>query len=93
MSDLTHDIRLKLRDLGWMSTEPIPESDALTVCQFVVVGLSLLSVIFLLAPLFYVQHVWFMVIFFSFSLGSLFGGIWFWVKQGEICEHPEVYSE
>lgn len=93
MNEATQQIRMKLKDLGWASSDTGKDGDALTVCQFIVVGLSLLSVVFLLAPLFYVQQIWFMIIFFSFSTVSLFAGIWFWMRQAEICEHPDLYLD
>jgi len=49
-------------------------------------------VVFLFVPLLYLQSVKFMIAFFAVSLVSLTTGIWFWVHQAEICEHPEDYQ-
>ena len=65
----------------------------LTVCQLVVVVLSMISVTFLFVPLFYLQDIKFMVVFFILSLLFLILGIWFWLHQSEICENPEEFQE
>lgn len=85
-------IRHQLKELGFrphMRDEIEALGVQLTVCQLIVVVLSIISVVFLFVPLFYLQDVKFMLVFFSLSLICLGCGIWFWVHRAEICEHPE----
>lgn len=89
-------IRRQLKDMGFRShmREEIDSLGVhLTVCQFIVVLLSIVSVVFLFVPFFYLQNVKFMIAFFAISLVSLTIGIWFWIHQAEICEHPEDYQD
>jgi hypothetical protein len=64
----------------------------LTVCQFIVVVLSIFAIVFLFAPLLFLKDITFMLVFFALSLLSLSFGVWFWVKKAEVCEHPENYD-
>lgn len=89
-------VREQLENLGIKtprSEEEEKKAAKLTVCQIVVVVLSLLSVIFLFAPLFYLRDLRFMVAFFFLSFICLVGGIWIWVKQADICENPEEIQD
>lgn len=89
-------VRHQLRDLGFrpnLREEIETLGVQLTVCQFVVVVISLLSVVFLFVPFFYLQNITFMMIFFALSLICLMLGIWFWINRAEICEHPEDVVE
>lgn len=85
-------VRQQMKELGFrphMRDEIARLGVQLTICQLIVVILSISSVAFLFAPLFYLQDLRFMVVFFSVSILSLLGGMWFWVNRAEICEHPE----
>lgn len=64
----------------------------LTICQMIVIGTSFLSVVFLFTPLFYLQDIWFMVVFYALSLLVIIGGVWFWVNRADICENPQYYQ-
>ncbi|HCM38086.1 MAG: hypothetical protein UV61_C0009G0054 [Candidatus Gottesmanbacteria bacterium GW2011_GWB1_43_11] len=91
----THKVRQELKNFGFRSNLRA-EIDALgidlTICQLIVVLLSISSVVFLFMPLFYLQDPWFVVFFFGLSIVCLFAGVWFWVHRAEICEHPEDYQ-
>jgi hypothetical protein len=63
-----------------------------TVCQLIVVVLSIISVVFLFIPFFYLQDIRFVIGFFGLSILFLIFGTWFWLKRYEICEHPEEYN-
>lgn len=89
-------VRQQLKELGFrphMREEIEALGVQLTVCQLVVIVLSLVSIVFLLAPILYLRDPIFMVVFFALSLLSLSIGLWFWVHQAEICEHPEDIQE
>ncbi len=89
-------VRHQLKELGFrpnLQEEIETLGVQLTVCQVVVVVLSLVSVVFLFVPFFYLQNITFMIIFFALSLVSLIFGIWFWVNRADICEHPEDIVE
>lgn len=89
-------VRHQLRDLGFrpnLREEIETLGVQLTACQFVVVVISLISVVFLFVPFFYLQNIAFMMIFFALSLVCLILGIWFWINRAEICEHPEDVVE
>lgn len=92
---IERNVRQQLQDLG-LSKGMKDDIEALgielTICQFIVVVLSIMSVVFLFAPLFFLRDIRFMVVFFGISSICLFVGVWFWVKKSEICEHPEEYS-
>ena len=92
---VTADIRQKLRLMGIQKSAKDLETAglALTVCQFIVIVLSLLSVTLLLVPLFFLQDARFLAVFFALSIVCLSLGVWFWVKRAEICEHPEEVTE
>lgn len=64
----------------------------ISVCQFIVVILSIISIVFLFAPLFFLKDIRFMLVFFGISLLCLLVGLWFWLNKAEICEHPEEYE-
>lgn len=86
-------IRRRLHELGLSPKNDIEMLGIeLTVCQFIVVLLSLLSVVFLFIPLFFLSNIGFMVGFFVLSILCLVLGVWFWLKKVEICEHPEDYE-
>lgn len=94
--NLTHKIRKKLLELGFRSNinEEIQTMGIqLTICQLIVVVLSLISVVFLFLPIFKIQDPVFMMVLFGISMLCLILGIWFWVKRAEICEHPEEVPE
>lgn len=94
--NLTREIRHQLKNLGFSShiKQDIESLGVeLTICQFIVVVLSIISVVFLFVPFFYLKDIKFMLIFFGVSLLSLSGGIWFWVHRSEICENPEDYVD
>jgi uncharacterized membrane protein len=87
---------MKLRDFGFRPglTEEVKQIESkLTFCQMVVVLMSIISVVFLFVPLFYLQEIWFVAIFFAASFISLTIGITFWVKQSEICEQPHEVQD
>lgn len=89
-------IRQQLKELGFrphLREEIEALGVQLTVCQMIVVILSIISVVFLFVPFFYLQDLRFMAVFFSLSLVCLGAGIWFWVHRAEICEHPEDILE
>lgn len=89
-------VRQQLKELGFrphMREEIETLGVQLTVCQLVVVMLSLTSVVFLFVPFFFLQNAMFMVIFFGLSLIAILLGMWFWVNRAEICEHPEDIVE
>lgn len=87
------DIHDKLREMGLAKNKnPNFLGLEITVCQFVVVALSLLSLFFLFLPIVFLKNIILLGIFFVLSLVSLGIGIWFWVKKAEICEHPEEYD-
>lgn len=89
-------VRQQLKDLGFrphLREEIAALGVQLTICQLIVVILSISSVVFLFVPLFYLQDIRYMLLFFSVSILSLFGGMWFWIKRAEICEHPEDVEE
>lgn len=89
-------IRHQLKELGFrqnLGQEIESLGIELTVCQFIVVILSVFSVVFLFVPLFYLQDIRFMLVFFSLSFICIIAGIWFWVHRAEICEHPEDYQD
>ena len=65
----------------------------LTVCQLIVVVLSISSIVFLFMPMFYLKNLTFVAVFLGLSLVSLLAGIWFWLHKAEICEHPEEVEE
>jgi len=95
MDQVNFQIRNRLRELGLKptSSEEIETLGLeLTLCQFIVVVLSLISVIFLFVPLFFLRNTQFMIIFFTASVIFLAFGIWFWTNKAEICEHPELYD-
>lgn len=89
-------VRQQLKDLGF---RPHLKQDIeslgieLTVCQLIVVILSISSVVFLFVPFFYLQNVTFVAAFLGVSLLCLVLGIWFWMHKAEICEHPEDYQD
>lgn len=86
-------IRKRLHELGFSKKNDIEMLGIeLTVCQFIVVVLSLISVIFLFVPIFFLNDIKFMVGFFLVSLICLIVGVWFWLKKAEICENPEEYE-
>lgn len=90
------EVRRQLKELGFrphLKDEIQSLGIELTVCQVIVVVLSIASIVFLFVPVFYLQDVRFMVLFFGLSMALLVLGIWFWVHQEEICEHPEDYQE
>ena len=94
MTAIRH-IKHKLHELGFrrdLKDEIEDMGIELTICQLIVVVLSLISVVFLFVPLFYLQDTWFMVTFFGASFLFLIFGVWFWVHKAEICEHPEDYQ-
>lgn len=64
----------------------------LSVCQFIVVILSIVSVIFLFLPILFLNNLLLLVLFFSISLLAMGVGVWFWVKKRVICESPEEYD-
>ena len=85
-------VRQQLKEIGFrphIREEIEALGVQLTVCQLVVVVLSIISVVFLFVPLFYLQDQRFMLVFFALSLLCLGSGVWFWVNRAEICEHPE----
>lgn len=93
---IARQIRGKLRELGFrpgMTQELKDMQTHLTFCQMVVVVMSIISVVFLFVPLFYLQEIWFVAIFFAASFLSLSVGVWFWVKRGDICEEPQEVQE
>lgn len=89
-------VRHQLKELGFrphLKDEIQALGIELTICQIIVVVLSIVSIVFLFVPFFYLQDVRFMIVFFGVSMVFLILGIWFWVHQEEICEHPEDYQE
>ncbi len=89
-------IRHQLKELGFqrdLKQEVESLGVQLTVCQMIVVFLSICSIVFMFVPLFYLQDLRFMALFLGLSFVCMIAGIWFWVKQAEICEHPEDYQE
>lgn len=93
---MIRNIRHQLKELGFrphMKSEIESLGIHLTICQLVVVLLSLFSVVFLFVPFFYLQSVTFMLVFFGISLVTLFIGIWFWLHKVDICENPEDYAD
>ena len=89
-------IRQQLKELGFrphIRQEIERMGIELTVCQLIVVVLSIISVVFLFVPFLFLQDVRFMIFFFILSIATLLIGIWFWVHQAEICEHPEDIVE
>ena len=89
-------VRKKLKDFGFrsdLSHEVEKLGLQLTACQMIVVVLSMVSVVFMFAPLLFIQDVRFMAIFLGLSLLFLMIGVWFWVKRHEICEHPEEIQD
>jgi hypothetical protein len=94
--NVTYQIRKKLREFGFRSNldqEIQTMGIQLTICQFIVVVLSIMSVVFLFLPIFKMQDMTFMLLLFGLSMLCLILGIWFWVKRGEICEHPEEVED
>lgn len=93
---MIHDIRKQLKDLGFrpnMKREIESLGIEVTVCQFIVVVLSIISIVFLLVPFVYLKDIRFMVLFVALSILCIWLGIWFWIKRAEICEHPEDYTD
>ena len=89
-------IRHELNDLGFrdnLQNEIETLGVQLTICQLIVVVLSIISVVFLFVPFLFLTDVKFMLIFMSVSLVSLGLGVWFWVKRAQICENPEEIQE
>ncbi len=89
-------IKRQLDALGFrrgISKEVEKMGAELTICQMIVVVLSISSVVFLFLPIFYLQSPTFIAVFLGLSLLSLFGGVWFWIHKAEICEHPEEVEE
>lgn len=90
--NMIRSVRQQLKDLGFrphMSKEIESLGVHLTICQLIVVLLSIVSVVFLFVPLFYLQSILFMSLFFGLSVIFLFFGIWFWLNKVDICEKPE----
>lgn len=65
----------------------------ISLCQFIIAILSLLSVVFLVVPIFFLRDTVFLFIFLSISILCTIAGVWFWLKRAEICEHPEQYGK
>lgn len=89
-------IKHQLQEFGFrpgISKEVEKMGAELTVCQMIVVILSISSIVFLFMPIFYLQNVIFIAVFLGLSLVSLLAGIWFWLHKAEICEHPEEVEE
>lgn len=84
------EIHEKLGEMGIKPKDSL--GIELTVCQFIVVVLSIISIVFLFVPIFFLQDVRFLLLFFSISLLCLGVGVWFWIKKADICEHPEEYQ-
>ncbi len=90
-----HKVREQMRGLGIEPTlnDQIDELGiGLTVCQLIVIGISILSVVFLFTPLLYLQELIFLVLFYSLSLGLIILGVWFWINRADICEKPEDFQ-
>ena len=92
---LDDDIKKKIHQSGYKS-EFGPDLESvgaeLTVCQLVVVVMSLASVAFIVVPFLFLKNLIFLLIFFAFSMLSLGFGIWFWINKAKFCEHPEEYQ-
>ncbi len=89
-------VRRELKELGFrphLGQEIQSLGVELTVCQLIVVLLSIISIVFLFVPMFYLQDTRFLLLFFSLSLLCIGTGVWFWMHQEDICEHPEDYQE
>lgn len=89
-------IRQQLKELGFrphLSQDIESLGVKLTICQIIVVILSMISVVFMFVPLFYLQNIKFMLSFFGISFVCLILGIWFWVHEADICEHPEEFED
>lgn len=93
---LVYQVKQQLDDLGIRRDIKDDVADLgveLTVCQIVVVVLSMASVVFMFVPLLISQDLTFVLIFFGISSLILVAGMWFWVKRAEICEAPHEYRE
>lgn len=93
---LDDDIKKKIHASGYKSEfGPDVESIGaeLTVCQLVVVIMSLVSVAFIVVPFLFLKNLVFMILFFALSMLSMGLGIWFWLNKGKYCEHPEEYEK
>lgn len=93
---ITQKIRHELKELGFrdnLQKEVETLGVQLTICQLIVVFLSIGSVVFLFVPFLFLQDIKFMLIFMGISLVCLGLGIWFWVKRADICENPEEIQE
>jgi uncharacterized membrane protein len=93
---MQQQVREQLKELGMTNHIKQDVSSLgleLTVCQMIVVLLSIGSVVFLFVPLFYLQNPKFMVLFFGLSFLCMVLGVWFWIKKAEYCEHPEDWIE
>ena len=65
----------------------------LTLCQFIVILLALSSGAFLLFPLFFLKSWFFILLCWSVGIVFMFTGIYVWIHQQSICEHPEHLRE
>ncbi len=89
------EVRNQLKALGMtsnLSNDIQSLGLEVTICQFIVVVLSIVSIVFLFTPLFFLKDLRFILFFFGISIASLLFGIWFWIKKADICEHPEEYD-
>ncbi len=94
--NLSYKIRQKFTEFGFrpkMNEEVQALEAQFTICQLIVVVLSIMSVAFLFIPLMFLQDVRFVIAFFGVSFILLTVGMWFWFKRHEICEHPEEYNK
>ena len=93
--DVETDIRYKLKTSGFKSDLGPDIRDLgieLTICQLLVVILSLVSVVFLFVPLLYLRSPIFLAGFIGVSFVCLGISIWFWINKAKICEHPEEFQ-
>ena len=94
--NINSQIRKRLKELGLrpnMKSEIESLGVEVTVCQLIVVVLSIASVVFLLVPFLYLRDLKFIFLFWGISIVCIWIGIWFWVKRADICEHPEEYTD
>lgn len=93
---MIRQIKRQLEDLGLRATgrENLRALGIeLTVCQLIVVILSIGAIAFLFIPLLNLQNFQIVLIFCLLSLSVLSLGVWFWTKKAEICENPEDYQD
>lgn len=90
------NVRQKLKDFGFRPNigHEIDKMGAqLTICQLIVVVLSVSSIVFLFIPFFYIQNLLFVISFLVLSMVCILFGVWFWLHRSEICEHPEDFQD